>query len=157
MPKSSAPNACQRHEPLEPHDAATISGPTESYHPAQLVVREPRLVAGDGDLQNLVLELLETFAHLKATELPVDTSTPARKAFLDMIRVFAEFETNLRRERQMEWIAAAKTRGVYKGQPKAIQVDKVRRFLDEGMGATQVAQLLGIGRPSVYRVIRGSK
>jgi hypothetical protein len=43
---------------------------------------------------------------LKATEQPVDTSTAAGKAFLDMLGVFAEFKTNLRRERQMEGIAA---------------------------------------------------
>jgi hypothetical protein len=37
---------------------------------------------------------------LKATEQPVDTGTAAGKAFLDMLGVSAEFETNLRRERQ---------------------------------------------------------
>jgi DNA invertase Pin-like site-specific DNA recombinase len=36
-----------------------------------------------------------------------------------MLGVFAEFETNLRRERQMEGIAAAKARGVYKGRRPA--------------------------------------
>ena len=55
-------------------------------------------------------------AALKATEQPIDTSTAAGKAFLDMLGVFAEFETNLRRERQMEGIAAAKARGVYAGK-----------------------------------------
>jgi DNA invertase Pin-like site-specific DNA recombinase len=30
---------------------------------------------------------------------PIDTSTAAGKCFLDMLGVFAEFETNLRRER----------------------------------------------------------
>ena len=34
-----------------------------------------------------------------------------------MLGVFAEFETNLRRERQMEGIKAAKPRGVYKDRP----------------------------------------
>ena len=53
---------------------------------------------------------------LKATEQPVDTGTVAGKAFLDMLGVFAEFETNLRRERQLEGISAAKARGVYKGR-----------------------------------------
>ena len=43
---------------------------------------------------------------MKATEQPIDTSTAAGKAFLDMLGVFAEFETNLRRERQLEGIAA---------------------------------------------------
>ena len=42
-----------------------------------------------------------------ATEQPIDTSTAAGKAFLDMLGVFAEFETNLRRERQLEGIAKA--------------------------------------------------
>jgi len=51
---------------------------------------------------------------LKATEQPVNTGTAAGKAFLDMLGVFAEFETNLRRERQLEGIRAAKARGVYK-------------------------------------------
>jgi DNA invertase Pin-like site-specific DNA recombinase len=41
-------------------------------------------------------------AVLKATEQPIDTSTAAGKCVLDMLGVFAEFETNLRRERQLE-------------------------------------------------------
>jgi DNA invertase Pin-like site-specific DNA recombinase len=53
---------------------------------------------------------------LRATEQPIDTGTAADKAFLDMLGVFAEFEANLRRERQLEGIAAAKARGVYKGR-----------------------------------------
>ncbi len=57
---------------------------------------------------------------LKATEQPIDTWTAAGKAFLDMLGVFAEFETNLRRERQIEGIAKAKARGVYKGKSPAL-------------------------------------
>jgi DNA invertase Pin-like site-specific DNA recombinase len=54
-------------------------------------------------------------ACLKATEQPIDTSTAASKCFLDMLGVFAEFETNLRRERQLEGIAKAKAGGVVQG------------------------------------------
>jgi DNA invertase Pin-like site-specific DNA recombinase len=103
------------------------------------------------DLQNIVHELREKRAHLKATEQPVDTSTAAGKAFLDMLGVFAEFETNLRRERQLEGIAAAKSLGVYKGRPKSIDAHHVKRLLAEGVGPTSVAKRLGIGRASVYR------
>ena len=56
-------------------------------------------------------ELKAKGAVLKATEQPIDTSSAAGKAFLDMLGVFAEFETNLRRERQMEGIAAARPAG----------------------------------------------
>src|SRR5271168_5001070 len=57
-------------------------------------------------------ELKSREVALKATEQPVDTGTAAGKAFLDMLGVFAEFETNLRRERQLEGISAAKEPGV---------------------------------------------
>src|SRR6266446_9777002 len=50
---------------------------------------------------------------LKATEQPIDTGTAAGKCFLDMLGVFAEFETNLRKERQLEGIAKAKAVGIY--------------------------------------------
>lgn len=50
------------------------------------------------DLQVIAKELKEKGVALKATEQPIDTSTAAGKAFFDMLGVFAEFETNLRRE-----------------------------------------------------------
>jgi DNA invertase Pin-like site-specific DNA recombinase len=82
------------------------------------VTRIDRLARSIGDLQDIVRELRAKGVTLKAAEQPIDTGTPAGKAFLDMLGVFAEFETNLRRERQMEGIAAAKARGVYKGRPR---------------------------------------
>jgi len=119
-----------------------------------VVTRIDRLARSMRDLQNLVHELREKGAHLKATEQPIDTSSAAGKAFLDMLGVFTEFETNLRRERQMEGIAAAKRKGVYKGRPRSIDATKVKALLAEGAGASAVAKKLGIGRASVYRVLR---
>jgi DNA invertase Pin-like site-specific DNA recombinase len=62
---------------------------------------------------------------LKATEQPIDTSTAAGKCFLDKLGVFVEFETNLRRERQLEGIVKAKAAGVYKGRPASIDAARV--------------------------------
>jgi DNA invertase Pin-like site-specific DNA recombinase len=70
-----------------------------------------------------------------------------------MLGVFAEFETNLRRERQLEGVAKAKAAGVYKGRPPSIDVAKVRQLRPKGMGASQIAKVLKIGRASVYRVL----
>ena len=117
-----------------------------------VVTRIDRLARSLRDLQNIVHELREKGAHLKATEQPVDTSTPAGKCFLDMLGTFAEFETNLRRERQQEGIDAAKARGVYKGRPRSISAEEVKRLLKDGVGASEVAKRLGIGRASVYRL-----
>src|SRR5271157_2556111 len=100
------------------------------------VTRIDRLARSIGDLQDIVRTLKAKGATLKATEQPIDTSTAAGKAFLDMLGVFAEFETNIRRERQMEGIAAAKARGVYKGRKRSIDETGVRRLRDEGIGPT---------------------
>ena len=65
-----------------------------------VVTRIDRLARSLRDLQVIVDRLKAKGAHLLATEQPVDTSTATGKAFFDMPGVFAEFETNLRRERQ---------------------------------------------------------
>jgi DNA invertase Pin-like site-specific DNA recombinase len=69
-----------------------------------MVTRVDRLARSIGDLQDIVRTLKTKGASLRATEQPIDTSTAAGKCFLDMLGVFAEFETNLRRERQLEGI-----------------------------------------------------
>lgn len=118
-----------------------------------VVTRIDRLARSVGDLQNIVKDLRAKGVALKATEQPIDTSTAAGKAFLDMLGVFAEFETNLRRERQMEGIAKAKAKGVYQGRKASIDAERVRQMYDDGKGASEIARALGIGRASVYRVL----
>ncbi len=117
-----------------------------------VVTRVDRLARSIGDLQDIVRSLRAKGVALKATEQPIDTGTAAGKAFLDMLGVFAEFETNLRRERQLEGITAAKARGVYKGRPPSIEAAKIAELEAEGLGASAIAKKLGIGRASVYRV-----
>ncbi|EDS6649535.1 recombinase family protein [Salmonella enterica subsp. arizonae] len=119
-----------------------------------MVTRVDRLARSIKDLQDIVYVLSQQGVTLRATEQPVDTRSAAGKAFLDMLGVFAEFETNLRRERQMEGIAAAKARGVYRGRKPSIDHAEVwRLYTTEKMGATAIARQLGIGRASVYRAL----
>jgi DNA invertase Pin-like site-specific DNA recombinase len=122
-----------------------------------VVTRIDRLARSVKDLQDLVHDLKARGVALVATEQPIDTSTAAGKCFLDMLGVFAEFETNLRRERQLEGIAAAKAAGVYKGRKPTINAATVRRMAAEGMGATAIADRLSIGRGSVYRLLAEQK
>ena len=91
-----------------------------------VVTRIDQLARSLQDLQVIVNVLKTKEANLFVTEQPVDTSTAAGKAFFDMLGVFAEFETNLRRERQAEGIALAKKRGVYKGRVPKIDYPRLR-------------------------------
>lgn len=119
-----------------------------------MVTRVDWLARSIKDLQDIVHELRSAGVTLRATEQPIDTSSAAGKAFLDMLGVFAEFETNLRRERQMEGIAQAKAKGIYTGRKPSIDPTEVRRLrTEEKLGATAIAERLGIGRASVYRVL----
>ena len=116
------------------------------------VTRIDRLARSIADLASIVRELEAKGAALKAIEQPIDTSTAAGRAFLQMLGVFAEFETAIRRERQLEGIEAAKAKGVYKGRPATIKADDIAKLKAEGLGASEIAKRLGIGRASVYRV-----
>lgn len=118
-----------------------------------VVTRVDRLARSIRDLQDIVHELRGRGVTLKATEQPIDTRTASGKAFLAMLGVFAEFETNLRRERQLEGIAVAKARGAYKGRKLSIDETGVRRLRSQGLGPTEIARQLGIGRASVYRAL----
>ncbi len=120
-----------------------------------VVTRIDRLARSMKDLQDIVHELKGRGIALKATEQPIDTGTAAGKAFLDMLGVFAEFETNLRKERQAEGILAAKARGVYKGGKARIDPDAVRRLAADGVRPAHIARQLGISRGTVYRFLPG--
>jgi Resolvase, N terminal domain len=113
-----------------------------------MVTRIDRLARSIGDLQDTVRAVRAKGASLKATEQAIATGTAAGKCFLDMLGVFAEFETNLRRERQLEGIAKAKAAGVYKGRPASIDAAQVRAMKAQGIGASEIAKALKIGRAS---------
>ena len=119
-----------------------------------VITRIDRLARSLRDLQNIVHLLNKKGVTLVATDQPIDTSSSAGKAFLDMLGVFAEFETNLRRERQAEGIKKAKANGVYKGRKITIDRQVVEELKASGLGATAIAKQLNCDRTSVYRVLR---
>jgi DNA invertase Pin-like site-specific DNA recombinase len=117
-----------------------------------VVTKIDRLARSVIDLQNIVADIKSKNAFLEIIDQPINTSTASGKAFLDMLGVFAEFENNIRRERQMEGIQKAKLKGVYKGRRKSIDPIRVQELLKEGAGATKISEILGISRASVYRL-----
>lgn len=118
------------------------------------VTRIDRLARSVGDLAAIVKRLEAKGVSLKVIEQPVGTSTAAGRCFLQMLGVFAEFETAIRRERQMEGVAKAKAQGVYKGRKPSIDPERVKALAAQGLGATAISRELNVARASVYRLMK---
>lgn len=113
-------------------------------------------------LARSMIDLRQIFASLAAKDVrfrclqqgAIDTTRSDGKLLLNILASFAEFETDLRRERQRDGIDKAKAAGVCKGRPVSIKGDKIRAMHAEGTGPAAIARTLGIGRASVYRHLR---
>lgn len=119
-----------------------------------VITRLDRLARSVGDLHQLVEQVTAKGAGLRVLQQAgIDTTTSTGKLMLSMLAAVAEFENDIRRERQRDGIEAARERGVYKGRPKEIDADQVRALKAEGLGAAEIAKRIGIGRASVYRLL----
>ena len=118
-----------------------------------VVTRIDRLARSIADLSVIVQKLTAKGVALRTTEQSVDTSTPEGKMFLGMLGVFAEFETNIRRERQLEGIAKAKAEGVYTGGKRRLDRDAIRAAKAAGRPISQIAREHGCSRQAVYDVL----
>ena len=119
-----------------------------------IVTRLDRLARSITDLRQIVDRLTAKEVGFRALQQgDLDTSTSNGRLMLNMLGAFAEFEADLRRERQREGIDKAKTNGIYKGRKPSVPVDEVRKLKAEGMAPTEIAKRLKVGRASVYRAL----
>lgn len=119
-----------------------------------VITRLDRLARSITDLRQIVDRLTEKEVAFKVLQQgDLDTSTSNGRLMLNMLGAFAEFESDLRRERQREGIAKAQARGVYQGRKPSVPADEVRRLKAEGVAPTEIAKRLGVGRASVYRAL----
>lgn len=115
-----------------------------------------RIVARSiGDLQDIVRTVKAKGASLQATEQPFNTGDIYGELTVNLLGCFAQFETALRKERQLEGIAKAKIEGKYKGRKPSVDVAAVRELKAQGIGPSAIAKRLGVGRASVYRALEG--
>jgi DNA invertase Pin-like site-specific DNA recombinase len=120
-----------------------------------IVTRLDRFARSSVDLHNIVASLVAKGVDFQCTEQAgVDTSTSSGKLMLGMLGAVAEFETAIRRERQIEGIARAKRARVYKGRKVSIDHERVLNLHRSGMGASAIAAELCIGRASIYRILK---
>lgn len=120
-----------------------------------IVTKPDRLCRSTRDLLDIVDRLIARGVVIRILSMNLDTSTPTGKLILTVLGGVAEFERGIMLERQREGIAKAKAEGKYKGRtPTAkAKAGEVKALADSGMGASEIAKKLGIGRTSVYRIL----
>ena len=123
-----------------------------------VVCKLDRLARSTQHLLEIVERVKRKGAHLQVLNLGMDTSTATGKLLLTMIGAIGQFEREMMLERQREGIAKAKSDGKYKGRaPTALaKAAEARALRAEGVGATEIAKRLKMGRASVYRVLSPS-
>lgn len=120
-----------------------------------VVTKLDRLARSMAHLMEIRQRLEGRGTHLKIINLNLDTTTPTGKLMLNLLGSVAEFERAIMLERQREGIAKAKAAGKYKGRAPTARVksDEVLALAADGVGATEIARRVGIGRASVYRIL----
>jgi DNA invertase Pin-like site-specific DNA recombinase len=120
------------------------------------VTKLDRLARSVAHLMEILATLKERGVALRILDLGLDTGTLNGKLMMTILGGVAEFERGIMLERQREGIAKAKAEGRYKGRkPTAMaKADEVMRMHGEGVGATEIAKRCGIGRASVYRIVK---
>lgn len=118
-----------------------------------VVTRLDRLARSVIDLHQIIARLTEKGVAFRVLQQSgIDTSTSSGKLLLTMLGAVAEFETDIRAERQRDGIEAAKAKGVYKGRPATIDPAAIQSALAGGEAPATLAKRLGVARSTVYRL-----
>ena len=123
------------------------------------VTKLDRLARSVGDLLNIVARLEAKNVSLRVLAMsgtqPLDTGTATGRLMFAVIGAVGQAEREAMLERQRDGIARAKGEGRYKGRVPTVrrQAAEIIRLKELGVGPSEIAGQLGIGRASVYRVL----
>lgn len=122
-----------------------------------VVSRIDRLARSTADLYRIVDELQTKGVSFKCLDQgDIDTTTKYGKLMFGILSAIAEFETELRKERQMDGIAKAKADGKKFGRKQQLTEDmiaRIRQMRDDGLLIRAIMAATGLSKASVYRAL----
>jgi DNA invertase Pin-like site-specific DNA recombinase len=123
-----------------------------------VVTRIDRLARSVTDLNGIIRRLREKGVHFRSImQGEFDTSSSTSALFLNILGAVAEFETQLRAERQAEGIARVRETGRTKtgkatGRPR-VDPAPILRLRAEGVSPVEIARRLKVARSTVYAAL----
>lgn len=120
-----------------------------------LALHPDRLARDTADLLTIAKRVVEKGAILRIDDPKIifDGTDMMAEIMLTLFGLIGSVEKHFIKARQKRGIEAAKARGVYKGRPATIDPDKVKELRSAGVGPSEIAKRLKIGRASVYRAL----
>jgi DNA invertase Pin-like site-specific DNA recombinase len=122
-----------------------------------LVTKIDRLARSTSDLYRIVSTLADKGVAFKVVDDPtIDTTSRTGKLVMGILALIAEFENDIRRERQMDGIAKARDRGVKFGRKPILVPDticKVRKLRKSGETVPEIMRQTLLSKASVYRAL----
>lgn len=125
-----------------------------------VIARIDRLARSATDLLNIVKALEKEGVALRAVDQQIDTTNPAGRAMLQMLAVFAEFETAIRAERQADGIARAKAEGVRFGRKRDLTPEAIAEIVtmrEAGSTVPAIMRAKGFSKATIYRGLAAAK
>lgn len=122
-----------------------------------LVAKIDRLARSTSDLYRIVSSLADKGVQFKVIDDPsIDTTSRTGKLVMGILALIAEFENDIRHERQMDGIKKAQERGVRFGRKPRLVPEKVEQIRELRAGGTTVPDIIrqtGLSKASVYRAL----
>lgn len=121
-----------------------------------VVTRLDRLGRSVRDLQNIKHILDTKGVELLITDQSIDTRTTTGRLMFSMLAAIAEFENDLRKERQADGIAKAKAKGIHLGRKAKLsnqQIEELRQRRAEGTKIVDLMKTYGLSKATVYRLL----
>jgi DNA invertase Pin-like site-specific DNA recombinase len=122
-----------------------------------LVTKIDRLARSTSDLYRIVSQLADKRVAFKVIDDPaIDTTSRTGKLVMGILALIAEFENDIRRERQMDGIKKARERGIrFSRKPLLIRekIEEVRKLRKAGKTVPEIMRQTDLSKASVYRAL----
>jgi len=121
-----------------------------------VVTKLDRLGRNTRELLNIIHKLISKGVTLKVLDQSIDTSTSVGKLMISVLGSISQFENDIRKERQMDGIELAKTRGVRFGRNNkltGLQIQEMKKKREEGILIKDLMTDYGLSKASVYRLL----
>jgi DNA invertase Pin-like site-specific DNA recombinase len=86
----------------------------------------------------------------------IDTTSRTGKLVMGILALIAEFENDIRHERQMDGIKKAQERGVKFGRKREVTAEKIaeiKTLREAGITVPMIMRQTGLSKASVYRAL----